>query len=166
MNWGTALAESGNIDDAELMFLKALECDPEVASKAMINLGLIYITQGNSLAQGGNLEGAKKAAIDAAKYMDQGKSMLDQLAANDKADVMIQKFIDQYRPLRLKAHQLLGQLHAGQGDMSSCEAEFRKATENFPQDITAWKLLERILQIQGKTDELKEIAERIMSIQS
>lgn len=166
LNWGTALAESGNIDDSELMFLKALECEPEVASKAMMNLGLIYITQGNGLAQQGNLEGAMNAAIDAAKYIDQGKTMLDQLVANNEADSMIQNFIGQYRPLRLKAHQLLGQLFAGSGDMTSCEAEFRKATENFPQDLTAWKLLERILQIQGKTDELKTVAAKIMSITS
>lgn len=166
LNWGTVLAESGNIDDAELMFLKALPCEPEVASKAMMNLGLIYITQGNALAQGGNLEGAMKAALDAANNMDQGKAMLDQLVANNKADSMIQKFLGQYRPLRLKAHQLIGQLYAGQGNMVECEAEFRAATQNFPQDITAWKLLERILQIQGKTDELKSVADKIMSITS
>lgn len=166
LNWGTTLAESGNIDDAELMFLKALESEPEVAAKAMMNLGLIYITQGNALAQEGNLEGAMKVAIDAAKYLDQGKKMLDLQAANNKVDSMIRRFLDQYRPLRLKAHQLLGQLHAGKGDMASCEDEFRKATENFPQDITAWKLLERILQIQGKTEELKVVAEKIMSIKS
>ncbi|CAJ1940643.1 unnamed protein product [Cylindrotheca closterium] len=155
LNWGTVLAESGNIDDAELMFLKALQCEQEVASKAMMNLGLIYITQGNALAQGGNLEGAMKAALSAAKYIDQGKAMLDQVASYNKADSMILKFIGQYRPLRLKAYQLLGQLHAGQGNMAKCEAEFRAATKSFPEDIMAWKLLQRILQVQGKTEELK-----------
>jgi tetratricopeptide (TPR) repeat protein len=146
------------------MFMKAMQCEPEVVSKAMMNLSLIYVTRGDSLAQGGNLEGALKVALDAAKYMDQGKELLDDLASSGKADSMVDRFIQQYRPLRLQAHRLLGQLYAGAGDMASCETEFRKATENFPDDISAWKLLERVLQMQGKADDLAAVAERILSL--
>jgi tetratricopeptide (TPR) repeat protein len=146
------------------MFMKAMQCEPEVVSKAMMNLSLIYVTRGDSLAQGGDLEGALKVALDAARYMDQGKKLLDVLASSGKADSMVDRFIQQYRPLRLQAHRLLGQLHAGAGDMASCEAEFRKATENFPDDVSAWKLLERVLQMQGKADDLAAVAERIRSL--
>jgi tetratricopeptide (TPR) repeat protein len=146
------------------MFMKAMQCEPEVVSKAMMNLSLIYVTRGDSLAQGGDLEGALKVALDAARYMDQGKELLDVLASSGKADSMVDRFIQQYRPLRLQAHRLLGQLHAGAGDMASCEAEFRKATENFPDDVSAWKLLERVLQMQGKADDLAAVAKRIRSL--
>lgn len=164
LNWGTALAESGNTDDAELMFLKAMECGPEVVSKALMNISIIYVNRGNSLAQGGDLDGAMKTAVNAAKYMDQGKSMMDALVATSKADSDIGRFIQQYKPLRLQAHRLIGQLHAGSGDFVKSEAEFRKAAENFPDDITAWKMLERILQVQGKTEELQAVAEKVTSL--
>jgi tetratricopeptide (TPR) repeat protein len=146
------------------MFLKAMECEPEVVSKAMMNLSLIYITRGNALAQGGNIADALKLAIDASKYLDQGKVMLDHLASSGNSDNQIGRFLQQYRPLRLQAHRLLGQLHAGAGDYAKCEAEFREATVTFPEDISAWKLLERILQMQGKTEEIKVVAERLRSL--
>jgi superkiller protein 3 len=54
LNWGTSLAENGNMDDAELMFLKAVQCGGEVAPKAMVNLGLIQHTRANVLAPSGD----------------------------------------------------------------------------------------------------------------
>lgn len=146
------------------MFMKAMQCEPEVAPKAMMNLSLIFVSRGNSLAQGGDLEGALKVALDAANYMDRGKELLDVLASSGKGDSMVDRFIQQFRPLRLQAHRLLGQLHAGAGDMTSCENEFRKATEKFPDDVSAWKLLERVLQMQGKDKDLATVTERINSL--
>lgn len=143
------------------MFMKAMECESEVVAKAMMNLSLIYINRGNSLAQGGDIEGATKVALDAAKYMEQGKLMLDALVATGKADDQIGSFIQQYRPLRLQAHRLVGQLYAGSGNFEKCEAEFRKATQSFPEDVSAWKMLERILQMQGKTEELEAVAQKL-----
>eukprot|EP00980_Cylindrotheca_fusiformis_P003288 scaffold743_cov117-Cylindrotheca_fusiformis.AAC.7 len=163
LNWGTVLAESGNTDDAELMFMKAMQCEAEVAPKAMMNLSLVYIARGNALAQSGDLQGAMKVALDAARYMDEGKELLDVVASSGNADGMIDRFIQQFRPLRLQAYRLIGQLHAGAGDMTSCEDEFRKATERFPDDLTAWKLLERILQVQGKQSDLAAVAAKIRS---
>lgn len=163
LNWGTALAESGNFDDAEVMFIKAMECEPEVLAKATMNLGLIYVTKGNTLAQGGDLEGGMKMATDAAKFMDQGKVLLERLVQNGNSDSQIGRFIQQYKPLRLQAHRLLGQLYAASGDMAKCELEFRKATDNFPDDVTAWKLLERILQVQGK--DLESVTAKIRSLE-
>ena len=37
---------------AEPMFLKAVQCGGDVAPKAMLNLGLLYNTKSNQLAQG------------------------------------------------------------------------------------------------------------------
>ena len=37
------------------MFLKALGCEPDVIPKAMMNLGLLYNTKGNFLAQTGDM---------------------------------------------------------------------------------------------------------------
>jgi hypothetical protein len=55
---------------AELMFLKALECESDVVPKALINLGLVYNTRGSFLAQTGDMPGAKIAALDVEKYID------------------------------------------------------------------------------------------------
>lgn len=146
------------------MFLKALECEPEVVPKAMINLGLLYNTRGDFMAQTGDLAGAKKAAIDAARYLDEGKARLDDLASNGKLDAQLETFAPQYRKFRLQTHRLVGQLHAGGGDMSSCEAEFRRATDNFPEDSLAWQMLSRILEIQGKEDEAARAVDRAKSL--
>ena len=79
LNWGTAYAESGNIDDVSdrsvgvscslsstdvyacksgrSMFLKAVECGGDVAPKGMLNLGLLYHGKANKLAQGTTASG-------------------------------------------------------------------------------------------------------------
>jgi tetratricopeptide (TPR) repeat protein len=146
------------------MFLKALECEPEVVPKAMMNLGLLYNTRGNLLAQSGDIDGAKRTAIDASRYLDQGKPMLEGLAASGKADSQVHKYIQQYRPLRLQSHRLLGQLYAGAGDMAACESEFRLATESFPDEPLAWQMLQRVLDMQGKKDEAKMAMDKMLSL--
>ncbi len=180
LNWGTALAEGGNFDDvsslftkmldlaysslipcclqAELMFLKALECEPDVVPKAMINLGLLHNTRGNFFAQTGDLEGAADAANVAAQYLDKGEILLKALASDGKLDSELERYLKQFRPLRLQTHRLIGQLHAGAGDMLSCEAEFRRATENFPDESFGWQMLSRVLELQGKQEEADRAA--------
>lgn len=146
------------------MFLKALQCQPDVVPKAMMNLGLLYNTRGSFLAQTGDLEGAKIAALDASKFLNQGKPLLDELVKSGKADAQVEQYIKQYRPLRLQAHQLLGQLHAGAGDLSACESEFRLATSNFPDEPIAWQMLGRVLEMQGKTEESSSAIEMAMGL--
>jgi len=145
------------------MFLKALECETDVVPKAMMNLGLLYNTRGNMLAQTGDLEGAKVAAASGAKFIDQGKPLLDEMVSNGRADSQILQYVEQYRPLRLQSHRLVGQLHAGSGDMAKCEDEFRQATDSFPDDPSAWQMLQRILEMQGKMDEAKIALDKLNS---
>jgi tetratricopeptide (TPR) repeat protein len=149
---------------AELMFLKALECESDVVPKALMNLGLVYNTRGSFLAQTGDMPGAKMAALDAEKYIDAAKPLLDQLAASGNADSDMFSYIRQYRPLRLQCHRLLGQLHAGAGDMAASEAEFRRATQNFPDERNAWQMLGRVLEVQGKTEEMQSVIEKIKAL--
>jgi tetratricopeptide (TPR) repeat protein len=146
------------------MFLKALECEPEVVPKAMVNLGLVYNTRGNFLAQTGDLDGAKTAALDASKYLDQAKPLLDGMVASGKADAQISQYLQQYMPLRLQCHRLVGQLYAGEGDIAACESEFRLATENFPEERFAWQMLGRVLEMAGKQAEAALVAEKISSL--
>lgn len=146
------------------MFLKALGCESEVVPKAMMNLALVYNTRGNFLAQNGDLEGAKTAALDTAKYLDMAKPLLDDFVSTGKSDGQLEKYIDRYRPLKIQSHRLLGQLYAGSGDMEACEKEFRSATESFPDEPFAWKMLHRILELQGKNDEAKSVMEKILSL--
>ena len=128
------------------MFLKAAGCEGEVSPKAMVNLGLLYNAKGNSLAQSGDMDGARGAALKSGKYLDEAKPLLEGIVAAGTKDLMIQKYMEQYVPLRLKAHQLMGQIHAGGGDWAACEAEFRLATEKFPNNQVGWRMLQRALQ--------------------
>ena len=107
---------------------------------------------------------AKKVAVEAARYLDDGKARLDALASAGHLDAELERHIQHYRPLRLQAHQLIGQLHAGAGDMAACEAEFRRATESFPNEAFAWQLLSRILEVQGKTNEADKAIEIAKSL--
>jgi len=70
-------------------------------------------------------------------------------------------YLNQIKPLRLRCHRMVGQLLAVQGDMPGCEAEFRRATDSFPTDPGAWQMLARVLELQGKTDESKQILEKV-----
>ena len=146
------------------MFLKALECEIDVRPKAMINLGLLYNIRGNGLAQNGDLAGAKQAALDAAKYLDTAKPLLDAAAATGKADSDIAQYQQQYRPVRLQSYRLLGQVLAGSGDIAGSEAEFRRATENFPNEPSAWQMLGKVLEIQGKTDEVQSVMAKLNTL--
>ena len=146
------------------MFLKALECESDVVPKAMMNLALVYNTRGNELAQAGDLAGAKAAAIDTAKYLNEAKPLLEEMMSGSNADTQLGRYMARYRPLRIQAHRLLGQLYAGEGDYAACEKEFRMATESFPDESFAWKMLHRILELQGKGEEADKVRETIMSL--
>ena len=146
------------------MFMKALECEVDVHPKAMINLGLLYNIRGNGLAQTGDLDGAKQAALDAAKFLDTAKPLLDAAAATGKADSDIAQYQQQYRPVRLQSHRLLGQVLAGAGDLAGSESEFRRATENFPNEPSAWQMLGKVLEMQGKTEEVQSVKAKLNSM--
>jgi len=163
LNWGTALAESGNNDDAEVMFLKAMECS-EVKAKAMMNLGLVYTQKAELLAAGGNLDSAKDFATRAGNYIDDAKPLLDELLASGSSDESDKQYAAHFAPFRLKCHKIMGSVFAGLKDFGSCENEFRKATENFPDFKGAWQMLSRVLEIQGKSSEALEARNRLNSL--
>jgi tetratricopeptide (TPR) repeat protein len=146
------------------MFLKALQCEATVKPKAMMNLGLLYNTRGNLLAQTGEFSNAKAAAIQAEKYIEGAKPLLESMASSLRDDPDVSTYLGQYRPLRLVTHRLIGQLYANEGAMDLCEAEFRRAIENFPEDIGAWQMLGRVLEIQGKKEEMQQVIEKVVSL--
>ena len=147
---------------AEVMFLKAVGCGPDVAPKAMLNLGLVYQARGNALASEGDLAGAMKAAIGSAQYLDSAKSLLKQLQVDGHSEA--DAYMSRYGPLRLQSHRLMGQIHAGLGDYTSCEKEFRAATEAFPNEPGSWQMLGRILEIQGKKEEAQKAIAKLSAI--
>jgi len=165
INFGISLAEIGNTDDAEVMFLKALECGTDTVPNAMMNLALLYNARANQMAPAGNLPGAKKAAINASNFIDMAKPLLDAAAAGmGKVADEARQYLTQYKALRMECHRILGQIYAGSGDMASCETEFRKSTVNFPQEKMAWAMLKRILEIQGKTEEAGRILQKLNAL--
>lgn len=66
---GTTLAESGDLDSAELMFMKAIQCCDDVKTKGMMNLALTLQTKANNLAASGDLTEAKVAIDRAGKLV-------------------------------------------------------------------------------------------------
>jgi tetratricopeptide (TPR) repeat protein len=162
LNWGTNLAEQGLFDDAELMFLKTLECGPEVLPKAMINLALIRHTQASFKMEQRDLEGAMESALDASQYLDAAKPLLDGLVEGGDAEAA--QFLGQFRPLRLQCHRNMAQLYAGAGEMASSESELRAAVKSFPKEPMAWQMLGRILEMQGKVDEVAGVQEKLAEL--
>ena len=170
------------------MFLKAIECGGEVAPKGMINLGLLYHAKSNTIAQGkpwqlrsnfgrnsfslhflnskvgGDLKEAQKYAAKASEFVDAAKPLLEELVADGSGNDDVKRYMDQFKPLRLRCHRMVGQLLASLGDLSGCETEFRLATDSFPTDPGAWQMLARVLEVQGKADEAKEITEKVKMI--
>lgn len=169
LNWGTTLAEQGNLDDAEIMFLKAVQCDnpSEVKPKAMVNLALIYYTRaGQALQLRHDVTAGKAASLQAATYLDAAKPLLDIVSQSGQpgSAASIAPYLAQYKALRLGTYRNLGQIYAGGGDMVQCESEFRKATETFPQEIQAWQMLGRVLELQGKVEEMEKVVARIQEL--
>lgn len=78
------------------------------------------------------------------------------MLANDasaSADADSQRYIAQFNPLRLQVHRLTGQILAGAQEFATCEEEFRRASQSFPDVPGVWDMLARILDLQGKTEE-------------
>ena len=96
----------------------------------MINLALVYHRRAGSLAQSGDLPGALKLSVDAAKLLDTAQPLLKDLVASGNQESV--RYLSQYEPLRLQAYALIGNIHAGSGDLAASEEEFRKATKTFP----------------------------------
>jgi Tfp pilus assembly protein PilF len=141
------------------MFLKGMQCE-EVRTKAIMNLALVYQKQAERHAGEGSFNFAKELAMKAGDLLDSAREFLHNLTDDDDL-----KYAEQFTPLRLQAHRILGSIYAGMQDFMSCEAEFRKATENFPQIRGSWEMLARILEIQGKTKEASDVRAVIINLQ-
>lgn len=161
---GTTLAESGDLDSAELMFLKAIECCDDVKTKGMMNLALTLQSKANNLAASGDLSGAKVAVDRAAKLVDEATPLLHakiSLSGASPEDII---FAKQTKPLRVQIHRLCGQILAGMGDLASCETEFRTASENFGDIPGIWEALARVLDLQGKTEDALQARAKLAEI--
>jgi tetratricopeptide (TPR) repeat protein len=172
LNLGTSLAEQGNLGDAETMFQKAASTpfqsdddnssredsrgrdNREVIPKALVNLALIYHQRAGEALQHGQIPVAKSSTLEAIRYLDKARSMLEDLPS-------LESYRSQYRAIRLASHRNLGQIFAGSGDMISCEKEFRRITSEFPTELKGWQMLGRVLEVQGKHAEMQEVISKI-----
>jgi len=96
--------------------------------------------------------------------VDAATPFLQEIVDRGDGDGDTRRYLEQIAPLRLRCHRMVGQLLAALGDLPGCEAEFRLATEKFPTDPGAWQMLARILEVQGKTDETRQIKEKLQAI--
>lgn len=166
INMGTTLAEAGNLLDAELMFLKALECkdQDDVKVKGMMNLALLLQKRANELAPRGDFIGAISAINQAGELVDEAKHLLDARLALGGATSEESMFASQAKPLRVQIHRLKGQILAGSGDLEACEKEFRTACEKFGDIPLLWEALARVLDIRAKPEEAKRAREKLDSL--
>ena len=102
--------------------------------------------------------------MKAAEFVDAAKPILEHLKSSGTGGSDVQRYIEQLKPLRLQCHRIVGQILAAEGDFAACEKEFRAATESFPTEASAWQMLGRVLEIQGKTEEAQEVTQRIKTI--
>lgn len=145
------------------MFLSAAKC-PEVRSKAMMNLALVYLKQGESNAAKGGLPKAKDLITKAVDNLEKAKALLDEAMVQGSITDDEKRYIQQYRPVRIQCHRLAGSILFGLKDFDACENEFRKATENFPDIQGPWEMLARVLELQGKSDEAAIVREKISQL--
>jgi Flp pilus assembly protein TadD len=166
INMGTTLAESGDLESAEPMFIKAIECCDDVKTKGMMNLAVLLHKKANNLAASGDLNGAKLSIDDAAKLVDDAKPLLDIKTALGDSSPEDAVFAKQLNPLRIQIHRLCGQILAGKGDWVGCEAEFRTASEKFGDVPGIWDALARVLDLRGKSDEANQARQKLMEIRN
>jgi len=163
LNWGTTLVLLFFIlfyFQAETMFLKALNC-PEVKAKAMMNLALVFQKKGEGSAAKGDFPTAKQLVAKAAEYLEDAKKMLDEAITSGVGSEEEKMYASQFGPLRLHCHRLAGSILFGQRDFAACEEEFREATKKFPYIVGAWEMLARVLELQGKSDDLSSVRKKI-----
>ena len=166
INMGTTLAESGDLESADPMFLKAIVCCDDVKTKGMINLAVLLHKKANNLAASGDLNGAKLSIDDAAKMVDDAKPLLDikmELGGSSPEDAV---FAEQIKPLRIQIYRLCGQILVGMGDLVGCEAEFRTASERFGDIPGIWDALARVWDLQGKSKEANQTRQKLMEIRN
>ena len=100
--------------------------------------------------------------MKAAEFVDAAKPILEHIKSGGSSDGDIDRYVSQLKPLRLQCHRIVGQLLAAEGDFAACEKEFRAATESFPNEVGAWQMLLRVLEVQKK--ETAEVSERIQAL--
>ena len=142
------------------MFLSAAKC-PEVRSKALMNLAMVYLKQSEMNAANGNLPKAKDLVTKAAENLEDSKRLLDEVMKKGSITDDEKRYIQQFRPLRIQCHRLSGSVLFGMKDLDACEKEFRTATENFPDIQGPWEMLARVLELKGKSDEVALVRETI-----
>lgn len=112
----------------------------------------------------GELKDAKSCGMKAADFVDAAKPILEHLKASGDSDGDIDRYIAQLKPLRLQCHRIVGQIFAAEGDLAAAEKEFRLATNSFPTEAGAWQMLGRVLEMQGRAGEAKQVLETVKTI--
>uniref|UniRef100_A0A7S1BXP3 Fe2OG dioxygenase domain-containing protein n=1 Tax=Corethron hystrix TaxID=216773 RepID=A0A7S1BXP3_9STRA len=170
LNWGTSLAEQGDVDLAEPKFLKAVDLgkdDDGVRPKAMINLSLVYQKQTKTHMQNTNVASAAESIGKAGNLLEKARTWIDAVKAlGGSMEPEDKQYVDMFGPLRLQCHQFAGRIYSAMGEFQKCEAEFRAATEGFPNDPRTWFALGRVLEHAGKAEEAKQAMDKMKALQA
>ncbi|EJK51260.1 hypothetical protein THAOC_29582 [Thalassiosira oceanica] len=136
LNLGISLAESGKLDDAEVMFIKAADCEPEVKPQALTNLALLEKERVQRALAGGDAAAAKTHGLQAGRYLDEAKPLFDALIPLFPNDEGLRHYASGFDQLRIFVFRLAGAALMKLGEFADCEAEMTKLVDMFPD---AWE---------------------------
>lgn len=157
LNLGTNLAEAGDLDGAASKFTRAL-LDPEVATQAAVNLGLVDVMRANKMAVGGDLLAARD-------LLDENIIRITDTLKEKSVNNLFRggsSELDAARQLLVKLKITCGQVLVGMKDMARAEEMFRDLTISDPETPMAWAALKRVLEMGGgDTNEIAKIGEKM-----
>jgi tetratricopeptide (TPR) repeat protein len=133
-------------------FLRALR--RERSAQTLILLGAMYRAWGDNLS-------AREALVEALQLDPSNAEALYNLAlaeaetGREKAIELMERAIEVH-PTYFAAHQELGKLYHGAGDLPRAEYHFRRSLEVKPSDLWSLLYLANALAVQGKSAEAEE----------
>jgi len=149
-NFGHALLQQGQVDDAIVHFQKALEILPDY-ELALNNLGQALLQQGRADEAIAHFQKALKIRPDNAKIHRNLANALLQIGRTDEAMLHYQKALD-LLPGYAEAHNSLGIVLAQRGQLDEAAVHFQAALESQPDHAKAHNNLGLVLLQQGRVD--------------
>jgi tetratricopeptide (TPR) repeat protein len=144
--------ERESFETAKGWFLKALR--RERSGRTLTFLGATYRALGDRNAARDALAEALRLDPDNAEAL-YNLALADAEEDRQKSIELMEKAVD-IDPLYFAAHQNLGKLHHGAGDLLRAEYHFRRSLEIEPTDFWSLLYLANVLAVQKKTEEAEQ----------
>lgn len=134
LNLGAAYDDIGKAAEAEAVYLKALEHNPDNAT-VLSNLGVLYATRGESSKAQSNYERAIALDPTHAKYKSNLASLYMDQGRYEEARQILTAAVEQSSNVSPYAFANLARCHAHLGDFAGAQAAFQGASRRGHKDI-------------------------------